>query len=264
MPNSPRLATESHIFIPGAPPASKPSGSPSSPTNKTIFQPKTTPPSEPATPHGEAHVDSGKNSCFESIHESDESSQGEATCGLLPDETWIAIVCGVSKEQWNTGDEDWNDGLPDGFYVAPKDIYMPDLTAIADVLLGKLVGAVPFCHVILIQPNCPHSMQGYGTLSECVDSCTPFVYVSRPLFIEEHGLRLLLSHSGVGVELSRGAYEAGEWAGAVEDAWVKGRERKSARYRLGTADGERSQEAKAIAERVVDWVEEWRAASCRH
>jgi hypothetical protein len=47
-------------------------------------------------------------------------------------------VCGVSKEQWNTGDGD-DDGLPDGFYVAPKDVYMPDLTAVADVLLGKLV-----------------------------------------------------------------------------------------------------------------------------
>lgn len=58
--------------------------------------------------------------------------------GLLPDDSWIAIVCGVSKEQWNAqGGED--EGLPEGFYVAPKDIYMPDLTAVADVLLGKLV-----------------------------------------------------------------------------------------------------------------------------
>jgi hypothetical protein len=64
----------------------------------------------------------------------------EEETSLLPDETWIAIVCGVSKEQWNTGDGD--DGLPDGFYVAPKDVYMPDLTAIADVLLGKLVSTL--------------------------------------------------------------------------------------------------------------------------
>ena len=48
-------------------------------------------------------------------------------------------MCGVSKEQWNTGDGDDDDGLPDRFYVAPKDVYMPDLTAVADVLLGKLV-----------------------------------------------------------------------------------------------------------------------------
>ena len=54
---------------------------------------------------------------------------------LLPDETWIAVVCGVSKEWGKENGEE----LPPGFYVAPRDIYMPDLTAAADVLLGKLV-----------------------------------------------------------------------------------------------------------------------------
>jgi len=58
------------------------------------------------------------------------------------DDTWIAIVCGVTKEQWNAVDGDVDEGLPDGFYVAPKDVYMPDLTAVADVLLGKLVGII--------------------------------------------------------------------------------------------------------------------------
>jgi hypothetical protein len=58
---------------------------------------------------------------------------------LLPDASWIAIVCGVTKEQWLALDEDEDSGLPDGFFVAPKDVYMPDLTAIGDVLLGKLV-----------------------------------------------------------------------------------------------------------------------------
>ena len=53
---------------------------------------------------------------------------------LLPDDSWIAIVCGVSKEQWENGED-----MPEGFYVAPKDVYMPDLTLVADVLLGKLV-----------------------------------------------------------------------------------------------------------------------------
>ncbi|KAJ7811096.1 hypothetical protein B0H14DRAFT_1476468 [Mycena olivaceomarginata] len=91
--------------------------------------------------------------------------------GLLPDPSWIAIVCGVSKEQWNADEGGGDSDLPEGFFVAPRDVYMPDLTAIGDVLLGKL---------------------GYGTVAECVDSSTPFVYVSRPLFIEEHGLRRLL------------------------------------------------------------------------
>lgn len=53
---------------------------------------------------------------------------------LLP-EGWIAVVCGASKEQGEGAEN-----LPEGFYIAPKDVYMPDLTAAADVLLGKLVG----------------------------------------------------------------------------------------------------------------------------
>ncbi|KAF9000646.1 hypothetical protein BDQ17DRAFT_1205065, partial [Cyathus striatus] len=171
---SSRLATPSHIWIPGAPPASKPLHTPvvipASPINGTL--------------EGYFPEQEGEDECAR----------------LLPDGSWIAIVCGVSKEQWK-GEEE----LPEGFYVAPKDVYMPDLTASADVLLGKL---------------------GYGTVSECVDSCTPFVYVSRPLFIEEHGLRLLLESEGVGVELGRQSYEAGDWASAVEEAWAKGRESK--------------------------------------
>lgn len=82
--------------------------------------------------------------------------------------------------------------------------------------------------------------------------------VSRPLFIEEHGLRLLLSRSGVGVELSREAYEAGEWAGAVEEAWVMGRDRKRIRGGLSMADGaRRNREGKEMARQVAEWVEDW-------
>jgi hypothetical protein len=58
---------------------------------------------------------------------------------LLPDDSWIAIVCGATKEQWLSLDDDEDSDLPHSFYVAPKDVYMPDLTAIGDVLLGKLV-----------------------------------------------------------------------------------------------------------------------------
>ena len=35
--------------------------------------------------------------------------------------------------------------LPENFFVAPKDVYMPDLTAVADVLLGKLVSICAVC-----------------------------------------------------------------------------------------------------------------------
>jgi hypothetical protein len=100
------------------------------------------PPSQPGTPR----VDSHGAGAFPTLSHSsyfDSMLQGndETTLlrGLLPDETWIAIVCGVSREQWNTSEGDEDDGLPDGFYVAPKDVYMPDLTVVADVLLGKLV-----------------------------------------------------------------------------------------------------------------------------
>lgn len=66
---------------------------------------------------------------------------------LIP-KGWIAIVCGLSVK-------DGADELPENFYAAPRDVYVPDLTAICDVLLGKL---------------------GYGTCSETVSSQTPFVY----------------------------------------------------------------------------------------
>ncbi|KAI0768005.1 hypothetical protein BD413DRAFT_479847 [Trametes elegans] len=156
---------------------------------------------------------------------------------ILPDASWIAIVCGVSKD-W--GREDGEE-LPENFFVAPRDVYMPDLTAVADVLLGKL---------------------GYGTVSECVDACTPFVYVPRPLFIEEHGLRLFLQREGTGVELSRTQYEQGEWAQAVETAWHAGRERK-AQKRCEGETGKRRVEGEQMAREVVEWVERWKeGAAC--
>jgi hypothetical protein len=119
--------------------------------------------------------------------------------------------------------------------------------------------------------------QGYGTVSECVDSCTPFVYgelrttcftaflciphrvsVSRPLFVEEHGLRLLLDREGVGVEMSRDAYESGEWASAVSDAWRAGVQRKLER-REGMHTPDRRAQGLQMARDVVTWVNEWAA-----
>ncbi|TFK28152.1 hypothetical protein FA15DRAFT_612610 [Coprinopsis marcescibilis] len=156
---------------------------------------------------------------------------------LLPDESWIAIVCGVSKEKWLEGA-----ALPDRFYVAPKDIYMPDLTAIADVLLGKL---------------------GYGTVSECVDACTPFIYVSRPLFVEEYGLKIQLEREGVGVELERSSYEAGDWAPAIREALKRGKqlkERKRLQMAKTLSDSSvdtRHLEIMKLAEDVIGWVDNW-------
>lgn len=58
---------------------------------------------------------------------------GEA--GLLP-RGWIAIVCGLA----GNNNEIRND-LPAGFFASEKDVYVPDLTATADVVLGKLVSS---------------------------------------------------------------------------------------------------------------------------
>lgn len=190
-----------------------------------------------------------------------DSEYADEEVRLLPDLSWIAIVCGVSKEQWNATQKDGSSELPDGFYVAPRDVYMPDLTAVGDVLLGKL---------------------GYGTVSECVDACTPFVYVSRPLFIEEHGLRLLLEQEGVGVELSRQSYEAGDWASAVEEAFARGEDMKARKRKYGDPawrcsedanDGcagvcggglsvgsgakDRQVEGREMAAQVMDWIKKW-------
>jgi hypothetical protein len=70
---------------------------------------------------------------------------------MLPDASWIAVVCGVAdSREWqirrqNSGtvgeisSEEEDNDLPEGFYIAPRDLHMPDLMAVADVLLGKLV-----------------------------------------------------------------------------------------------------------------------------
>ena len=83
------------------------------------------------------------------------------------------------------------------------------------------------------------------------------MYVSRPLFIEEHGLRLLLEQDGVGVELSREDYEGGNWATAVERAWNDGSEAKLLK-RLEGETGKRQEQVKEMGRRVVDWIVDWK------
>jgi hypothetical protein len=80
------------------------------------------------------------------------------------------------------------------------------------------------------------------------------------LFVEEHGLRLLLGQQGVGVELSRAAYEVGDWAPAVEEAWLLGRDAKAKKRetgRLGIDMDLRDKEGKALASQVTNWVRAW-------
>ncbi|KIK62917.1 hypothetical protein GYMLUDRAFT_259693 [Collybiopsis luxurians FD-317 M1] len=292
---SPRLATLSHIWIPGAPPVANPLSSPlvSSPRSirndglrtslpSSIVREKTaekendslSPTFSPsrlnangagfsplmdmvnmvASPRVAASPVTPR--CAENMEEPEQADGVRSTLGdthldedpsqddgvdipqLLPDSRWIAIVCGASQEQR----EDTSD-LPENFYLAPKDVYMPDLTAVADVLLGKL---------------------GYGTVAECIDAGTPMVYVSRPLFIEELGLRILLEKEGVGVEMSRQEYEGGRWVERVREAWEKARVAKEWKRKVKEGEkrdgaceiGEKEEEIRNMAKVVVNWVED--------
>ncbi|KAL0565423.1 hypothetical protein V5O48_016597 [Marasmius crinis-equi] len=256
------------MWIPGAP-------SPALVPSSILFSPSVPPPVDEESDDSEGEISFQVVPATPACPEEDDSETTEEnfwdaeegedalTPSLLPDESWIAVVCGVSKEQWEKDQEGEDGGLPENFYVAPKDVYMPDLTAAADVLLGKI---------------------GYGTVAECVDSKTPVVFVPRPLFIEEHGLKLLLQQAQVpGVELTREEYEKGEWASKVNEAWIRGKTGKRAR-RLeelepasvdpatqGTGSAiptlkpripgmvgieRRHREGREMAMRVVQWVDE--------
>jgi hypothetical protein len=143
---SQRIATDQHLWLPGAPSAARKSEitSPTTPytpgfeaTGSLLMPPPlptviTTPPSPLPTIYQEnihPHALSGFTDKFHV------STEPEEIPRLLP-EGWVAVVCGASKEQGEDAGP-----LPEGFYIAPKDVYMPDLTAVADVLLGKLVGS---------------------------------------------------------------------------------------------------------------------------
>ena len=168
------LATSSRLLVPGAPPATKPTQTtlrsaslknsggkhPSlevgevpemcviPPTPRPNGSGDTTSDNEdtpsiltsPTSSYSDSEVSQTVASSPTSTHSSDTANteiEGQDGAGLLPDKNWIAVICGVSKEQWNAENEDG--GLPEGFYVAPRDVYMPDLVAVGDVVLGKLV-----------------------------------------------------------------------------------------------------------------------------
>ena len=128
------IVTPTQLFIPGAPgPVKNPSSSSPVKNGRPSFIGPT------------IHEEFAESP----IAENDEHTD-EIIPQLLPSsQAWIAVVCGAG--------DDWEqqDDLPEGLYVAPRDIYMPDLMAIGDVLLGKL---------------------GYGTVAEAIDSGTSFVY----------------------------------------------------------------------------------------
>ncbi|KAL5504202.1 hypothetical protein ACEPAH_8276 [Sanghuangporus vaninii] len=220
----PPIATESQLWVPGAPPAN--------------MSPTTTDPHR--FPSQDVSLDDDDEPFGtpvpNQVSDDPDPEPPSSEHQFLPDDSWIAIVCGAATTSKSTIAED--EELPTNFFLAPKDVYMPDLTALADVLLGKL---------------------GYGTTAECVDTCTPFVYVPRPLFVEEHGLKRLLQDAGTGVELSREKYEGGEWADAIQKAWLYGREMK-ARKRATGDDGTRKRQGMKMAADLMGWIRNWKAA----
>ncbi|KAG9307290.1 hypothetical protein G9A89_017118 [Geosiphon pyriformis] len=107
----------------------------------------------------------------------------------IPD-GWIAIVCGSHTMKGKV--------LPPRFYRCPVDAYVPDLTNAADVVMGKL---------------------GYGTCSECIAHSKPFIYVPRPQFIEEDGLKRLMEIQGSCVEMPKEDFELGHWSSYILHAY---------------------------------------------
>ncbi|PLW55119.1 hypothetical protein PCANC_05269 [Puccinia coronata f. sp. avenae] len=104
---------------------------------------------------------------------------------LLPP-GWIAIICGLPPSSRPHE-------LPHNFFsiANSKFNYVPDLTAVADVVMGKL---------------------GYGTCSEVISTRTPFISVPRKMFVEEYGLKRLMNKTGtVNVEMSIREFEEGRW-----------------------------------------------------
>lgn len=108
-----RLATEEHLYLPGAPAALTHSSS----RSKDLSQ------------FAACSSDQNGKLTAELLPES--NAQLVPNDGLLP-AGWIALVCGLKAE-------DRREPLPEGFYGCPSDVYVPDLCAVADALLGKLV-----------------------------------------------------------------------------------------------------------------------------
>lgn len=210
LPTSPKLATPSHIWIPGAPPALKAPNTPS-PT-MVIPTVATFPPTPVTSPTPRRPVISSDRAYFDIVRADPANFEDGDFSHLLPDSSWIAIVCGVSKEQWNEEGDDSE--LPEGFYVAPKTVYMPDLTAVSNVLLGKLVSSKINClsSRFSLCPLYPRDandvdscyLQGYGTVAECVDACTPFVYGTYPIVLLASLSLISKAFSSVPADVYRG------------------------------------------------------------
>ncbi|KAF9579580.1 hypothetical protein BGW38_004106 [Lunasporangiospora selenospora] len=129
-------------------------------------------------------------------------------------EGWVGVICGLPVEH----------ELPEGFYRSPHGVYVPDLTRAADIVIGKL---------------------GYGTCSESIAHNKPLIYVSRPQFIEEHGLTRMMQSYGLPVEMTAEEFETGHWQRSILEADRQYMAREAARSRKTTLEAA-AQETKSV------------------
>jgi L-arabinokinase len=105
---------------------------------------------------------------------------------MLPTD-FICLVLQAEESQFRS----------DKFFALPRDVHVPDLLALAEVMLGKI---------------------GYGTCSECLAVGTPLICVTRELWPEEKPLKELMTRFNSVVEMPRADFDTGNWVEYVERA----------------------------------------------
>jgi len=88
--------------------------------------------------------------------------------------------------------------LPSSRFIGlGRDVYVPDLLAASDCMLGKL---------------------GYGTASECLLTQTPLIYIERKDWPEERPLQSLMAAHGASINMPKAEFTAGNWHPYLEEA----------------------------------------------
>jgi L-arabinokinase len=88
--------------------------------------------------------------------------------------------------------------LPSSRFIGlGRDVFVPDLLAASDCMLGKL---------------------GYGTASECLLTGTPLIYIERKDWPEEQPLQSLMEGHGASIKMPKADFTAGNWQPYLEEA----------------------------------------------
>jgi L-arabinokinase len=86
------------------------------------------------------------------------------------------------------------------FIPVPRNVYIPDILNASEVMLGKL---------------------GYGTVSECLSTKTPLVFVPREDWPEEPPLQSLMEKYDSAVLMPKSEYDTGNWSSYLLSALEK-------------------------------------------